>query len=75
MKINFLTLTILIIFLLFSCTKETTIKSQIKEKSQELQVLEAYKEGVDSLEKGDVLYAAKKFNEAELIFHNLNGPQ
>ena len=68
MKINFLTLTILIIVLLSSCTKETTIKSEIKEKSQELQVLEAYKEGVDSLEKGDVLYAAKKFNEAEILF-------
>ena len=72
MKINFLTLTILIIFLLSSCTKETTIKSEIKEKSQELQVLEAYKEGVDSLEKGDVLYAAKKFNEAEILFPQSN---
>ena len=68
MKINFLTLIILIIILLSSCTKNVATKSEIKEKSQELQVLEAYKEGMDSLEKGDVLYAAKKFNEAEILF-------
>ena len=30
--------------------------------------MEAYKEGVDALEGGDVLYAAKKFNEAESLF-------
>jgi len=33
-----------------------------------LQVLEAYQEGKESLEKGDVLFAAKKFNEAEILF-------
>ena len=43
-------------------------KSVIEEKHLELQVLEAYKEGINSLEAGDVLYAAKKFNEAELLF-------
>ncbi len=30
--------------------------------------MEAYKEGKKSLEGGDVLYAAKKFNEAETLF-------
>ena len=43
-------------------------ESIIKEKSLDLQVLEAYQEGVKSLETGDVLYAAKKFNEAETLF-------
>ena len=33
-----------------------------------MQVLEAYKEGMTSLDEGDVLYAAKKFNEAEMLF-------
>ena len=51
-----------------SCSKEKIEKSVIKEKSLQLQVLEAYKEGVDALEGGDVLYAAKKFNEAESLF-------
>jgi outer membrane protein assembly factor BamD len=36
-------------------------------------VLEAYQEGKDYLENGDPLYAAKKFNEAEILFHNQNG--
>ena len=33
-----------------------------------MQVLEAYEEGINSLEGGDVIFAAKKFNEAELLF-------
>ena len=59
---------ILSVFLFFSCSKEVKKESLIKEKSLELQVLEAYEEGKDSLEGGDVLYAAKKFNEAEVLF-------
>ena len=58
-----------IILVLFnSCSKETIQKSIIKEKSLELQVQEAYNEGMEALEGGDVLYAAKKFNEAEILF-------
>jgi outer membrane protein assembly factor BamD len=40
----------------------------IKENSLDLQVLEAYQEGMKNLESGDVLYAANKFNEAEILF-------
>ena len=55
--------------ILVSCTKKDEFKeSVIKEKSLDLQVLEAYQEGVKNLESGDVLYAAKKFNEAEILF-------
>ena len=54
--------------ILFSCSKEETKESLITEKSLELQVLEAYKEGVKSLEEGDVIFAAKKFNEVEILF-------
>ena len=54
--------------ILISCSKEEIKESIIKEKSLDLQVLEAYKEGVKSLETGDALYAAKKFNEAETLF-------
>tara|TARA_Y100000816_G_scaffold72806_1_gene48896 strand:- start:6 stop:854 length:849 start_codon:yes stop_codon:yes gene_type:complete len=65
-------LKILIIFvsiiLFSSCSKESFKKSIIKEKSLESQVQEAYKEGMEALEGGDVLYAAKKFNEAEILF-------
>ena len=61
------------VFVLFvSCSKETIKKSTIKEKSLELQVQEAYKEGMEALDSGDVLYAAKKFNEAEILFPQAN---
>ncbi len=53
---------------LISCSKEEVQTTAIKEKSLELQVLEAYKDGMRSLDEGDVLYAAKKFNEAEILF-------
>ena len=60
---------LIIIFSLNSCSKDDQMKkSVVKEKSLELQVLEAYKEGKDALESGDILYAAKKFNEAETLY-------
>ena len=58
-----------IILVLFgSCSKEVSKKDLIKEKSLELQVEEAYREGIEALNDGDVLFAAKKFNEAEILF-------
>ena len=58
-----------IILILFgSCSKEVSKKDLIKEKSLELQVEEAYREGIEALNDGDVLFAAKKFNEAEILF-------
>ena len=51
-----------------SCSKENIQQSTIKEKSLDLQVLEAYQGGLEALDDGDVLYAAKKFNEAEILF-------
>ena len=58
-----------IILILFgSCSKEVSKKDLIKEKSLELQVEEAYEEGIEALNDGDVLFAAKKFNEAEILF-------
>jgi outer membrane protein assembly factor BamD len=60
---------LIILFTVFiSCSKEEIKKSEINEKSLDLQVLEAYREGMNSLESGDSLYAAKKFNEAETLF-------
>jgi len=55
-------------FFLISCTKNVQKKSLITENELELQVSEAYNEGIKSLEVGDVLFAAKKFNEVELLF-------
>ena len=64
---RFLYIILLLIFC-FSCSKEIEKKSVTKEKILDLQVLEAYEEGLKNLEAGDVLFAAKKFNEAEMLF-------
>ena len=66
---NKIFLFIILFTLLVSCSKKEEFKeSVIKEKSLDLQVLEAYQLGMKNLESGDVIYAAKKFNEAEILF-------
>ena len=62
-KILLLILTVLLI----SCSKEEKI-SVIEEENIETQMIEAFREGYEELNKGDVFYAAKKFNEAELLY-------
>ena len=64
---NYLLLFLISISIL-SCSKDTLKETTIKEKNLNLQVLEAYREGKESLDAGDVLFAAKKFNEAEMLF-------
>ena len=56
-----------IILLLASCSKDNKV-SIVKEKNIETQMIEAFEEGYKELENGDVLFAAKKFNEAELLY-------
>ncbi len=59
---------ILLLLLFVSCSKEEKKISVIEEKSLDLQMIEAYNKGMEELEKGDVIYAAKRFNEAELLY-------
>ena len=66
-KKNFLNY-ILIFLLLISCSSKGLNQDKIEKKNLDLQVLEAYNEGMKALEGGDVLFAAKKFNEAEILF-------
>ena len=58
----------LIILLCLSCSKKEIKKSKINEVNLESQMIEAYEEGLKELKAGDVIYAAKKFNEAEILF-------
>ena len=59
----------LVYILIFSsCSKEIKKESTIKQKSLDLQVLEVYREGMNSLESGDIFFATKKFNEAETLY-------
>ena len=65
-------LKILLIFFFVSlfftnCAKKEKT-SLIVEENVESQMIRAFKEGYDEFEAGDNLYAAKKFNEAELLF-------
>ena len=58
-----------IIFLLeLSCSKNEDKATVIKEKNLETQMIEVYNQAMQEFEKGDVIYAGKKFSEAELLF-------
>ena len=62
---------LLIIFFTFliSCAqKSKEVVSKIESKGLDEQMIDAYTEGVEALESGDVLFATKKFNEAELLY-------
>ena len=67
---NILTATfyILLIFVLSSCSSKNNKISILQDDNLELQMIDAYKEAYEELEKGDVIYAARKFNEAELLY-------
>ena len=66
-KFRIILLFIISVFILLGCSQKTEKVSQINEKDIKLQMIEAYTEGLKQLEAGDVLYAAKKFNETELL--------
>ena len=61
-------LIILIFLFLNSCSKDKKKIDIIEEEDIELQMIDSYKEGIKALEEGEVLFAAKKFNEAELVY-------
>ena len=68
MKIcNFLFIPI-IIFGLISCSEKQEKVSLIKEDNLEMQMIEAYNEGFEEFNSGDIFFAAKKFNEVELLY-------
>jgi len=68
MKIcNFL-LILLIYFGLISCSEKQEKISLIKEDNLEMQMIEAYNEGFEEFNNGDIFFAAKKFNEVELLY-------
>lgn len=67
-KTKFLLFIVLSLFI-FSCSKKEQInQSTIKEKNLQSQVLETFIEGKEALDGGDVLYAAKKFTEVQVMF-------
>ncbi len=59
---------LLIFILSFSCSKKTEEINALKEKNLETQMIEVYNQGMKEFERGDVIYAGRKFSEAELLF-------
>ncbi len=66
LKFNFIS--ILFIILIFSCSKKIDDTSSLKEKNLETQMIEVYNQAMEEFERGDVIYAGRKFNEAELLY-------
>ena len=57
----------LVSFFLNGCAKKEKT-SLVVEEDLEQQMIRAFREGYEEFQEGDALFAAKKFNEAELLF-------
>ena len=68
MKKVFKLIFLILLTALATCSSKDKKVSIIQEKDLELQMIDAYEEGYKELERGDVIFAAKKFNEAELLY-------
>ena len=69
MSMRSFTLILSIVFILLtSCAREKSSIEFIQEKEIDLQMIDAYQEGLKALNDEDGLSAAKKFTEAELLY-------
>ena len=59
---------LIIFFLIISCSGKEEKVSVLKEKNLETQMIEVYTEAMAEFERGDVIFAGKKFSEAELLY-------
>tara|TARA_B100001248_G_scaffold262431_1_gene258399 strand:+ start:855 stop:1691 length:837 start_codon:yes stop_codon:yes gene_type:complete len=58
----------LLFVLIFSCSKKEENITIFKEENLETQMIEVYNQAMEEFERGDVIYAGKKFSEAELLY-------
>ncbi len=69
MKLNLIFSYLIILLVIISCSKKKEENvTVLKEKSLETQMIEVYNQAMNEFEKGDVIYAGKKFGEAEMLF-------
>jgi outer membrane protein assembly factor BamD len=61
-------LSLFLIIFLASCSGKEEQINVVEEQDIELQMIEAYEKGKKALEEGEILFAAKMFNEAELLY-------
>ena len=59
---------ILLSILVSGCSKKDENLSVLKETNLETQMIEVYNQAYEEFEKGDVIFAGKKFSEAELLY-------
>ncbi len=64
-KISFI---LLLFVYILSCSSKELNTTKIEEKSLEAQMIEVYNQAFKEFERGDVIYAGKKFNEVELLY-------
>jgi len=68
MKIQKIIFCWFILFISVSCSQKDEKVSLIEANSLEMQMIDAYNEGLKELNRGDIFFAAKKFNEVELLY-------
>ena len=59
---------LIVLLISFSCSQKEEKISIIKEDNLEMQMIEAYNEGLQEFNRGDTFFAVKKFNEVELLY-------
>ena len=68
MKFIFTVISLIILLLFSGCNSKKEQEIVLDSKDLELQMIEAYNEGLKALDEGDVLFAAKNFNAVENIY-------
>ncbi len=68
MSIKFNFIYLFIFLFIFSCSKKEEKITVLKEKSLETQMIEVYNQAMEEFERGDVIFAGKKFSEVELLY-------
>ena len=68
MKFIFTVISLIFLLLLSGCNGKKEQEIVLDSKDLELQMIEAYNDGLKALDEGDVLFAAKNFNAVENIY-------
>ncbi len=68
MKFHNFLISVFILLAITACSEKKDKVSLIKEDNLEQQMIEAYNEGLKEFNRGDIFFAAKKFNEVELLY-------
>ena len=61
-------LLLILLMIVSACSKKEIKDPTIKETRQDLEIITAYKEAYNAIDRGDPYFAAKKFLDAELLF-------